>query len=57
MHTGSCLCRAIRFQVEGDLPPLQVCHCADCRRAQGSAFAANLPLAESALTFLAGALS
>ncbi|MEY4562979.1 MAG: hypothetical protein RLZZ618_2256 [Pseudomonadota bacterium] len=26
------------------MPPLQICHCSQCRRAQGSAFAANLPI-------------
>jgi hypothetical protein len=45
MHGGGCLCGAIRYEVEGDLAPIQICHCEDCRKAQGSAFAANVPVA------------
>ena len=43
-HGGGCLCGAIRYQIEGDLAPIQICHCEDCRKAQGSAFAANIPV-------------
>jgi len=55
MHTGRCLCGAVRFAIDGDLAPIQICHCSQCRRAQGSAFAANIPVKESALRLLAGA--
>ncbi|HET8528999.1 MAG TPA: GFA family protein [Gaiellaceae bacterium] len=39
MRTGGCLCGAVRYAVEGE--PLHVgrCHCADCRKRSGSAFA------------------
>lgn len=48
-YTAQCLCGGIRFRIDGELAPIQICHCAQCRRAQGSAFAANIPVAESAL--------
>ena len=35
MHTGSCLCGAIRFQVKGDLKDPVACHCSMCRRQTG----------------------
>lgn len=54
MHTGSCLCRAVRFEVLGDLAPIQLCHCGDCQKAQGAAFGANIPVARDALRFVAG---
>lgn len=54
MHTGSCLCRAVKFEVTGDLAPIQVCHCGDCRKAQGSAFATNIPVATADFRFLSG---
>ena len=54
MHTGSCLCGAVRFQISGDLAPIQLCHCADCRKAQGSAFGANIPTAAADLRFVSG---
>jgi len=45
MRSGSCLCRAVRFEIDGDLAPIQFCHCGDCRKAQGTAFASNIPVA------------
>ncbi|WP_332768538.1 GFA family protein [Phenylobacterium sp.] len=54
MHTGSCLCRAVRFEVAGDLAPIQLCHCGDCRKAQGGAFATNIPVATADFTLLSG---
>ncbi len=35
MHTGSCLCGAVRFAVTGDLPPPDACHCTQCRKQTG----------------------
>ena len=41
MHKGSCLCGAVRFTVAGDLPPPDICHCTDCRKQSGRAFAST----------------
>jgi hypothetical protein len=54
MRTGSCLCGAVRFEVAGPLAPIQLCHCGDCRKAQGSAFGANIPVAAEDFRLLAG---
>lgn len=54
MHAGSCLCRAVRYEVEGDLPPIQLCHCSDCRKAQGGPFGANIPLETANFRLLSG---
>lgn len=35
MHTGSCLCGAVTFEVEGGLAPPDACHCEQCRRWTG----------------------
>ena len=35
MHRGSCLCGALRFTVEGELPPPSACHCSRCRKHTG----------------------
>ncbi|ACM37579.1 MULTISPECIES: GFA family protein [Rhizobium/Agrobacterium group] len=44
MHKGSCLCGAVRFQVNGDLPPPDACHCSKCRKHSGHYFAsADVP--------------
>jgi hypothetical protein len=54
MHTGSCLCGGVRFEIEGELAPIQICHCGQCRRAQGGPFATNTPVAATAFRLLAG---
>lgn len=54
MTTGSCLCGSIRFEITGDLPGIQICHCGACRKAQGAPFATNLPVAEADFHFTSG---
>ncbi len=41
MHSGSCLCGAVRFEVAGDLPPPDACHCTHCRKHSGHVFAST----------------
>ena len=36
MHHGSCLCGAVTFTVEGDLPEASACHCSKCRKHTGN---------------------
>jgi hypothetical protein len=38
---ASCLCGGIRIEISGKIGPLFYCHCSRCRKASGSAFAAN----------------
>lgn len=54
MYTGSCLCGGVMFEVDGELEPIQVCHCSQCRKAQGSAFVTNIPVATAAFRLLQG---
>ena len=54
MHAGQCLCGTIRFQIDGPLAPVQVCHCTDCRRAQGGPFATNIPVSRANFRWTAG---
>ena len=35
MHTGSCLCGAVRVEVAGPLEPVVACHCTMCRKQSG----------------------
>jgi len=42
MVNGSCLCGSVRFEIDGGLTPMQYCHAVRCRKATGSAFAAEL---------------
>jgi len=53
-YTGSCLCGGVKFRICSELAPIQVCHCGQCRKAQGGPFATNIPVLASALEFTAG---
>jgi hypothetical protein len=35
-HTGSCLCRGVRYEVTGPLRPVVACHCIQCRKQTGN---------------------
>ena len=41
MYKGGCLCGTVRFEIRGGIRNIVYCHCSRCRKAQGSAFAAN----------------
>lgn len=38
MHRGSCLCGAVRFEIDVPLPPPDACHCTKCRKHSGHFF-------------------
>ncbi len=49
-HKGSCLCGAVRFEVAGELPSGDACHCSQCRRVSGHFWAsADVPRSALAL--------
>lgn len=54
MYQGSCLCGAVQFRIQGELAPIQICHCSQCRKAQGGPFASNIPVQQSAFELLGG---
>jgi hypothetical protein len=41
MYSGGCLCGAVRFEIHGPIHDIVCCHCSQCRKAQGSAYATN----------------
>jgi hypothetical protein len=55
LYTGSCLCGGVQFRIEAELDPIQVCHCSQCRKAQGTPFATNTPVSVSAFHLSSGA--
>lgn len=52
--TGSCLCGAVRFEVEGAFDAFYLCHCGRCRKDTGSAHAANLFASRARLVWRQG---
>ena len=55
MIDGGCLCGGVRFRLTGKLGPAGYCHCKQCQRASGSAFAANAPVRTAYFQLTAGA--
>lgn len=55
MHRGSCLCGAVRYEVESDLKAVVNCHCPFCRKAHGAPFTPLLFMPFSQLTIAQGA--
>ena len=55
MIIGSCLCGRVAFEIDGRLSPMQYCHASRCRKATGSAFAAELVALASSFRWARGA--
>ncbi|MBU6954983.1 GFA family protein [Hahella sp. HN01] len=51
---GSCLCGAVKFQIEGEIKALTYCHCSLCRKAHGSAFGAYIVTGKDSFVVLEG---
>ena len=47
--TGGCLCGAVRYTADADPSGVTVCHCLDCQKFTGSAFAALVPVQKDAV--------
>lgn len=53
-HAGSCLCGAVRYEIDGEFDSFYLCHCQHCRKDSGSAHAANLFSSRASLKWIAG---
>jgi hypothetical protein len=51
---GSCLCGNIQFEYSGKLGPITQCHCRQCRKSNGTAFAANCSIDKSRFNIVSG---
>ena len=54
MTTGKCYCRAVTYEIEGDIDYIVHCHCRNCRRASGAAFYSAGFLPESSFAITSG---
>ena len=52
--TGGCLCGALRFQAEGEPMDVASCHCINCRKMSGAAFATFVVYSPDKWTWLKG---
>lgn len=57
-HHGSCLCGAVGFRIDGQIKAVTHCHCSQCRKTHGAAFASygSVPVAHLAVIDPAAAL-
>jgi hypothetical protein len=53
-YQGSCLCGKVRFEITGGINSIVYCHCSECRKAQGSAFATNGAVNADSFHFISG---
>lgn len=44
---GSCLCGAVKYTLSGEPLGINCCHCRQCRKASGTAFATNAAYREA----------
>ena len=54
MLTGSCLCKAVRYEVSAPITELRACHCKDCQKASGTAGSVNAMIPSSGLRITQG---
>lgn len=52
MIKGRCLCGKVSYTYDGAITEIALCHCSQCRRVQGGAFATNSPLDNNKLSFV-----
>ncbi|MCW8932583.1 MAG: GFA family protein [Gammaproteobacteria bacterium] len=57
MYSGSCLCESVKFNIKGPIQQIVYCHCSQCRKAQGSAFATNGIVKSSDFEIISGETS
>ncbi len=53
-YFGSCLCKAVKYKIEGKFDDFYLCHCKYCRKDSGSAHAANLFSNSASLVWMKG---
>jgi hypothetical protein len=55
-RTGACFCRAVRYQLATDPMFVHCCHCLDCQRQTGAAFAINALIERDRVELPAGSV-
>ena len=53
--SGSCLCGSVKYSLSSELNSFYFCHCEQCRKITGSAFAANILAKPTQIEWLKGA--
>jgi len=51
---GSCACGKVRYRARGPFGTMDNCHCTDCRKINGAAFATYIEVPKDRLEYLGG---
>ena len=51
---GTCLCGAVVYEMRGPIEGINYCHCGQCRKASGTAFATNAGVPRGAFEIISG---
>ena len=54
MHSGSCLCGAVKYATDAPIESASHCHCSQCRKAHGAAFGSYGNVPWSSFRWVAG---
>jgi hypothetical protein len=54
MITGHCECGAVQYQVAGEINDFSHCHCSQCRRLHGAAYATFAGVHRDKFSYLSG---
>ncbi|HEY6992281.1 MAG TPA: GFA family protein [Xanthobacteraceae bacterium] len=52
--TGGCQCGRVRYEIRAKPLSVYACHCTECQRQSGSAFALSLPVPRDAVAVVSG---
>jgi hypothetical protein len=53
-HRGSCLCGTVKYGLSSELKAVTHCHCGQCRKSHGAAFATYASTPASTLSIMTG---
>lgn len=54
MIKGSCLCEKVKYEYKSEITEVAICHCNQCKRAQGTPFVTNAPINVDNFSFIQG---
>ncbi|MCH2157695.1 MAG: GFA family protein [Oleiphilaceae bacterium] len=54
MIKGSCLCQKVKYEYNEQINEVAICHCNQCKRAQGTPFVTNAPINTKSFAFTQG---
>jgi len=52
--TGHCECGSVKYQIDGEISDFSHCHCSQCRRLHGAAYASFAGVSRKDFSYLSG---